>query len=201
MSDETPPAQTRVTSEEALRAVTVGALQPLAGKILIVEYDPDWPQQFALESRKIRAKLGERVLMLEHVGSTSVPCLAAKPIIDILLVVADSADEAAYVPLLEKAGYALRIREPEWYEHRVLKGVDPAVNLHIFSPDCEETERMLRMRNWLREHDSDRDLYERTKRALAECGWMYTQNYADAKSDVVERILAKARAAGTTGLP
>ena len=198
MPDKTPPKNTRVTTEDELRAVTIGALQPLVGKVLVVEYDPNWPQQFALEASKIRAALGEGALLLEHVGSTSVPGLAAKPILDILLVVADSAEETSYVPALENAGYVLRIREPEWFEHWVLKGADPAVNMHVFSPDCAETERMLLMRNWLRAHDDDRALYARTKRELAQRDWQYTQNYADAKTEVVESILARARAAGAS---
>ena len=200
MPDKTPPKNTRVTTEAELRAVTIGALQPLVGKVLVVEYDPNWPKQFALEASKIRAALGEGALLLEHVGSTSVPGLAAKPILDILLVVADSAEETSYVPALENAGYVLRIREPEWFEHRVLKGADPAVNMHVFSPGCTETERMLLMRNWLRAHDDDRALYARTKRELAQRDWQYTQNYADAKTEVVESILARARAAGASGL-
>ena len=192
MADESPTAPERVTTEEELRAVTIGALQPHNSTVLIVDYDPDWPRQFATEAAKIRAALGERALLLEHVGSTSTPGLAAKPILDILLVVADSADEPTYVPDLERAGYVLRTREPEWFEHRVLKGVDPAVNLHVFSPGCPETERMLLMRDWLRTHDDDRELYEKTKRELAKRTWMYVQNYADAKTEVVEAILARA---------
>jgi GrpB-like predicted nucleotidyltransferase (UPF0157 family) len=199
MPDKTPPKNTRVTTEAELRAVTIGALQPLVGKVLIVEYDPNWPQQFALEASKIRAALGEGALLLEHVGSTSVPGLAAKPILDILLIVADSAEEASYVPALEHAGYVLRIREPEWFEHRVLKGIDPAVNMHVFSPGCAETERMLLMRNWLRAHDDDRELYARTKRELAQRDWQYTQNYADAKTGVVESILARTAGASDLG--
>jgi GrpB-like predicted nucleotidyltransferase (UPF0157 family) len=199
MPDKTPPKNTRVTTEAELRAVTIGALQPLVGKVLIVEYDPNWPQQFALEASKIRAAMGEGALLLEHVGSTSVPGLAAKPILDILLIVANSADEASYVPALEHAGYVLRIREPEWFEHRVLKGADPAVNMHVFSPGCAETERMLLMRNWLRAHDDDRELYARTKRKLAQRDWQYTQNYADAKTEVVESILARAAGASDLG--
>jgi GrpB-like predicted nucleotidyltransferase (UPF0157 family) len=198
MVDEIPPTTTRVTTEDELRAVTIGALQPLTGKVIVVDYDPAWPQQFAQESSKIWAALGERALLLEHVGSTSVPGLAAKPILDILLVIADSADEASYVPTLEQAGYTLRIREPNWFEHRVLKGVEPAVNLHVFSPDCEETKRMLLMRDWLRAHDDDRELYAHTKRDLAQRDWQYVQNYADAKTEVVEGILARARAARAT---
>lgn len=192
MADESLPVAARVTTEEELRAVTIGALQPLNGRVLIVDYDPDWPRQFAVEAAKIQAALGERTLLLEHVGSTSVTGLAAKPILDILLVVADSADEASYVPALEQIGYILRIREPDWFEHRVLKGVDPAVNLHVFSPGCSETERMLLMRDWLRTHEGDRELYEQTKRDLAQRDWKYTQHYADAKTAIVEAILARA---------
>src|SRR5262249_31921749 len=143
----------------------------------------------------IRAALGGRVLLLEHVGSTSVPGLAAKPRIDILLVVADSSDEPSYVPPLEATGYRLHIREPNWYEHRVFKGPDTDVNLHVFSPQCVEITRMLGFRDWLRTHDDDRQLYERTKRELARMDWTYTQNYADAKTTVVEEILGRALAA------
>jgi GrpB-like predicted nucleotidyltransferase (UPF0157 family) len=193
-ADET----TRETTEEQMRAATIGPLQPLNGKVVLVEYDPTWPAQFAAEAGKILGALGERALVVEHAGSTSVPGLAAKPILDILLVVANSADEAAYVPPLEQAGYILRNREPDWYEHRVLKGTNPAVNMHVFSPDCVETERMLRYRDWLRAHDDERDLYERTKRELAAREWKYVQNYADAKTAVVEGILARANAARVT---
>jgi GrpB-like predicted nucleotidyltransferase (UPF0157 family) len=201
MADESPAARERVTTEEEMRAATIGPLQPLAGKIVIVDYDPRWPEQYATEARKIRGALGARALLLEHVGSTSVPNLAAKPILDIVLVVADSADEASYVPALEQTGYVLRNREPAWYEHRVLKGVEPTVNLHVFSPGCPETERMVRMRDWLRTHEDDRALYEKTKRELAQRTWKYVQNYADAKTAVVEAILARARASHPSTQP
>lgn len=82
MADESPMAPERVTTEEELRAVTIGALQPHNSTVLIVDYEPDWPRQFAVEAAKIRAALGERALQLEHSGSTSVPGLAAKPILD-----------------------------------------------------------------------------------------------------------------------
>jgi GrpB-like predicted nucleotidyltransferase (UPF0157 family) len=133
------------------------------------------------------------VLLLEHVGSTSVPGLAAKPRIDILLGVSSSADEAAYVPALEASGYVLRIREPAWHEHRLLKGPETDLNLHVFSQGCPEIDRMLRFRDWLRSHDADRELYARTKRELARRDWKYTQEYADAKTAVVEEILARAQ--------
>jgi len=179
--------------EEQLQAITVGKIEPLSKPIQIVDYDPEWPRLFEREAERIRVALGERVLMLEHVGSTSVPGLAAKPRVDMLLAVADSADESSYVPALEAAGYVLRIREPDWYEHRMFNRSDMAVNLHIFSQGCPEIDRMLLFRDWLRSHPSDRQLYEDTKRKLAQQNWKYTQNYADAKSAVVEEIIERAR--------
>jgi GrpB-like predicted nucleotidyltransferase (UPF0157 family) len=178
--------------EAELRAATVGELQPLAGSIELAEYDDSWPELFRREAERIRAALGDRALTIEHTGSTSVPGLAAKPIIDIVLVVADSADEPAYVPSMEAAGYVLRIREPDWFEHRVLKGPDTNVNIHVFSADCPEVERMVLFRDWLRSNDADRELYERTKRELAGQDWKYVQNYADAKTAVVEQIMERA---------
>jgi GrpB-like predicted nucleotidyltransferase (UPF0157 family) len=136
------------------------------------------------------------VLRLEHVGSTAVPGLPAKPIIDIVLVVADSARETDYVPALEGAGYLLRIREPDWHEHRMFKGPETDVNLHVFSKGCTEVDRMLAFRDWLRSNAGDRELYARTKQALALNDWKYTQNYADAKTDVIEEIISRMRKAG-----
>ena len=141
-------------------------------------------------------RLGSRALRIEHAGSTSVPGLAAKPVIDIVLAVADSADESAYAPALESAGYVLRIREPDWFEHRMFKGLDPETNLHVFSEGCSEIDRTLLLRDWLRLHPADRDLYERTKRALAAQEWEHIQNYADAKTAVIGEIIARARASG-----
>jgi GrpB-like predicted nucleotidyltransferase (UPF0157 family) len=181
------------TNEARIQATHIGEPMLLAGPVLIVDYDPAWPQLFEREAERIRAALGTRIQLLEHVGSTSVPGLAAKPRIDILLVVTNSADETTYVPDLEAGGYVLHIREPDWYEHRVFKGPDTDVNLHIFSVGSPEIERMLLFRNWLRSTISDRQLYERTKRELAHKSWKYVQNYADAKTAVVEEILARAQ--------
>lgn len=185
------PEVGRTTTEEQLRASTVGELVPLMGPIQLVDYDPQWPQLFEREAQRIRAALGERALSIEHAGSTSVPGLAAKPIIDIVLVVANTADEPAYIPALEAASYVLRIREPKWYEHRMFKRPDASINLHVFPLDCPEIERMLSFRDWLRSNPADRQLYERTKRELARQNWKYTQNYADAKTEVVEEILGR----------
>ena len=109
-------------SDEELQKLTVGELKPHNAPITIVEYDPSWPDLFEREANRIRSVLGTKALQIEHVGSTSVPGLCAKPIIDMLLVVTNSADEPSYVPVLESSGYTLRIREPEWFEHRLFKG-------------------------------------------------------------------------------
>src|SRR5271157_4773642 len=115
----------------------------MPASILIEKYDPSWPELFRREADRIRTALGCRAIRVEHTGSTSVPLLVAKPIIDILLVVADSADEAAYAPDLESAGYSLRFREPDWYEHRLFRGPDAEINLHILSAGCPEIDRIL----------------------------------------------------------
>jgi len=181
-------------TEAQIKASTIGDIQPLSAPIAFVDYDPGWPALFAREERRIRSVLGGRVIRLEHTGSTSVPGLAAKPVIDITMLVADVNDEPAYRPDLEVAGYVLRITEsePEWYDHRVFKGPDTNVNLHVFSDGCVEFERMVGFRDWLRTHQTDRDLYERTKRELIGQSWKYVQNYADAKTHVVEEIIARA---------
>jgi GrpB-like predicted nucleotidyltransferase (UPF0157 family) len=162
------------------------------GPIALSEYDPGWPALYEREAERIRAVLGDQARLLEHAGSTSVPGIAAKPIIDIVLAVPNSSDEASYVPALEAAGYALRGREPDWFEHRLFKGPDTAVNVHVFSEGCEEIGRMLAFRDHLRTNEADRELYERTKRELAAQTWVYVQDYADAKTDVVKEIVARA---------
>jgi len=182
------------TSEETLRSVTIGKLAMLAGPVLLADHDPSWTTAFEREATRIRGALGDQVKLLEHVGSTSVPWLAAKPIIDIVLAVHDSTDEDAYVPPMEAAGYTLRIREPDWFEHRLFKGSDAASNIHVFTVGTAEIDRMLAFRDWLRSHDDDRLLYERTKRALAAQDWKYVQHYADAKTEVVAAIMARALA-------
>ena len=180
--------------EEQIRAVSVGRPPQEYREIVHAEYDPEWPDWFEQAAAQIRTALGDSALEIHHVGSTSVPGLMAKPFIDIDLVVADTTDEEAYVPKLQAAGYVLRVREPDWFEHRMLRGYEPPVNLHVFPPECPEVERMLLFRDWLRTNDADRELYARTKRELGAQEWKYVQNYADAKTAVVEEILARADA-------
>jgi GrpB-like predicted nucleotidyltransferase (UPF0157 family) len=193
--DAHPSGEPRPLAEDQIRALTIGELEPLSGRILIVPYDPRWPALFEREADRIRRVLGRRAMLIEHAGSTSVPGLVAKPIIDILLAVSDSADEDAYVPAMEAAGYVLRIREADWHGHRMFKGPDTDINLHVFSWGCPEIDRMLMFRDWLRGQVDDRDLYAHTKLTLAQEDWKYVQNYADAKTLVIEEILARAGSA------
>lgn len=180
-------------SDAELQSFTVGDLVPHDGPIVLAAYDSRWPEVFRGERDRIAAVLGPAAERIEHVGSTSVPGLAAKPIIDMLLVVPDSSDEAAHLPVLEAAGYPLRIREPDWFEHRMCKGSDPVVNLHIFSAGAAEIERMLDFRDRLRANDAERELYQGAKQALAQRDWRHVQHYADAKTEVIEQILGRAQ--------
>ena len=183
--------------ERRLADVTIAALQPLSGPIALSDYEPTWPEAYRRHTTRIRGALGLRALRLEHVGSTSVPGLPAKPIIDIVLEALDSSDEPGYVSDLKAAGYVLRIREPDWFEHRMFRDLDLAVNLHVFSAGCSETGRMVRFRDWLRGNASDRDLYAGAKRELASREWTYVQQYADAKTEVIATIMARAEAVST----
>ncbi len=160
--------------------------------IQIVDYDQQWPMLFQREADRVQAVLGPELMLMEHVGSTSVPGLPAKPIIDLVIAVADSADEERYAAKLASGGYILHVREPNWHEHRMFKGPDTDVNLHVFSRGCPEIGRMLMFRDWLRRNAADRDYYARTKLRLARKTWGTVQDYADAKTGVVEEIMQRA---------
>ena len=178
--------------DELLPTLMVGAPEVLAGPLVLRDYDPAWPTRYEREAARITSALGAGAIRLEHVGSTSVPGLAAKPIIDIVLEVDDSTREQAYVPDLEHAGYVLTVREPAWFEHRLLKPPGGGVHVHVFSAGCIETERMVRFRDHLRQDRADRERYAATKRELAGRAWKYMQQYADAKSEVVSEIMRRA---------
>jgi GrpB-like predicted nucleotidyltransferase (UPF0157 family) len=179
--------------EERLQEVLIGEIEPQ--NIIVSDYDPAWPERFRREDARIRATLGKAALSVEHIGSTSVPGLAAKPIVDILLVVEDSGDETSYLPALEAAGYVLRVREPDLDEHRMFRTPAKDVHVHVFSPGSQEIERYLLLRERLRRNDEDRQLYARTKRDLASRDWPSMQHYAEAKTEVIEGIIARAAAA------
>ena len=185
----------RPETDEEMAALRVsGTVTAHNAPVHLAPYDPEWPRQYAGEEAKIRAALGAGAIVLEHVGSTSIPGISAKPIIDILLAVADSSDEASYVPVLTAQGYRLHLREPDWQQHRVMKGDHPNVNLHVFTIGSSEIARMTGFRDRCRSVPAERDLYESTKRELAARTWRHVQHYANAKAEVVEAIIARALA-------
>ena len=182
-----------------------------AQQIVLVDHDPRWERAYAREEFRIRGAVRAALVELHHVGSTAVAGLVAKPILDILLLVRDSTDEASYAPALQEAGYDFHLREPHWHEHRLFKqGTPPSaaageparngmkVNLHVFTVGSSEARRMLVFRDWLRTQPADRDLYQRTKQDLAGRRWQFVQEYADAKSGVVTEILQRASLDGST---
>lgn len=134
----------------------------------MVEHDPAWSAWAAELRSRIGAALGWRALCLSHVGSTSVPGLPAKPIIDLDLIVADPGDEAAYVPALETFGFELTVREPWWYGHRLLRAAGPKANVHVFGYESPEPIKHRLFRDWLRANPADRQWYGRVKQEAAE---------------------------------
>jgi GrpB-like predicted nucleotidyltransferase (UPF0157 family) len=156
--------------------------------IVITDYDPGWPQRFEAQRNRLRAALGPTAERIEHIGSTAVPGLAAKPIIDILVTVADPADELGLVAALRGAGYELRIHEAC---HRMFRTAEEHVHVHVWSESDPEVERYLRFRDRLRESKEDRAAYEALKRELAERDWADVNQYADAKSELIEAILSR----------
>jgi GrpB-like predicted nucleotidyltransferase (UPF0157 family) len=161
-------------------------------EIKLCAYDPAWTEKFQRQAETVHKALGEQALRIEHIGSTAVPGLAAKPIVDMLLVVENSADETSYLPALEAVGYVLRVREPHWHEHRMLRTPELDMHLHVYSCGCSEIDRLLTFRNRLRENAADRQLYEATKRKLAAQDWPDMNAYAAAKTEVIERIMKNA---------
>lgn len=166
--------------------------------IVIVRYDPTWPLQFERHAAVIGAAVGQHMLLLEHIGSTAVPELPAKPIVDILLVVQDSSDEETYLPNLVSAGYELRVREPDFDEHRMFRTPAKDVHLHVYSAGSREIERYLAFRDRLRDSRDDRQLYARTKMALAAEEWPDMNAYAEAKTRVIEDILKRSSRVGVS---
>ena len=163
--------------------------------VQLVAADPSWPDRYTTLAEMISDALGDSALMVEHVGSTAVPGLASKPVIDIDLTVADSRYEQAYAPALERRGFVLVVREPWWYEHRCLHHEHPACNLHVFSPDCAEATRHRIFRDWLRSHPEDRSLYAAAKLAAAQdsrAAGGHTLDYNACKEPILREIYERA---------
>lgn len=159
-------------------------------KLFLADYDPGWADSYGEHAERIRAALGETAVVVEHIGSTAVPGLAAKPIVDILVTVPDITAEEDYVTPLVGAGYVLRVREPG---HRLLRTVERDVHIHVLVPDDPAAASYLLFRDRLRANAADRALYERTKRELMTHDWPDMNAYADAKTEVIEAIKQRAR--------
>lgn len=184
--DTAPRTSTHLDHE--LDAVLIGGREP--GTVEIAAYDPGWRTRFEDERRSIAAALGPLARRIEHIGSTSVPDLAAKPIIDVLVEVDDPGREEDYVEPMKTAGFELRVREPR---HRMFRPPTRDVHVHVWPTGCSESTDYLTLRDWLRTHAEDRRLYESTKRALALEQWRDMNYYAEAKSPVIAEIMARAR--------
>jgi GrpB-like predicted nucleotidyltransferase (UPF0157 family) len=185
---------------EQMAAALVGEPPVMWQSIVIVEYDPAWVDRFAAASSVLVEALGDLIAGVEHVGSTSVPGLAAKPIIDIDLLIDDTADESRYVPALESLGYRLILREPSWYGHRMLVSPTADINLHVWPKGAPEPVRHRLFRDWLRSHPADRDLYAATKQHLARATVDRPGDYNLAKNDVIDEIYARIFAAAERGV-
>lgn len=160
-------------------------------KIKIVPADPAWPEKFAAERDKLAAALGAKALRIDHIGSTSVPGLTAKPIIDIDLSIADVDAEEDYLPALIAAGYHLRVREPG---HRMVRTMDLGVQVHICNAGSDWERRHLLFRDWLRRAPADRQAYGELKEHLVQQDWPGTNAYASAKGPLIAEITARAEA-------
>ncbi len=161
----------------------------------VSEPDPAWPRHYDDLAGRIRDALGWRALQLEHVGSTSVPGLPAKPVIDIDLTVADPDREERYLRPLERIGFRLVIREPWWYGHRALRASEPSCNLHVFGFDSPELVRHRIFRDWLRGNPAERDLYAATKRQAASesnAHGEHVMQYNARKQQIVREIYHRA---------
>lgn len=157
--------------------------------IVLVPYDPVWPETFARHRERIVATLGDRALRVDHIGSTSVPGLTAKPVVDIDLSVVDPDDEADYVDDLVAAGYRLRVREPG---HRMLRTPARDVHLHVCAAGSRWERRHLLFRDWLRRDAADREAYVALKQHLATMRWPSMSAYADAKGPLIAEITERA---------
>lgn len=184
-----PPRLSGDELDRYLDSVLIGGRERVT--LVIADYDPTWPDRFDELGTRIRSALGDVALSVEHIGSTSVPRLAAKPVIDVLVVVADIDDEGTYVPALEDAGFVLRVREAG---HRMFRTPERDVHIHVYSSGDQAIPDYLDLRDWLRVDAADRALYAEVKRDLVTRPWSDMNHYAEAKTGVIQQILGRARA-------
>jgi GrpB-like predicted nucleotidyltransferase (UPF0157 family) len=184
-----------VTQNPEPRRPDVTAVEIVGGperlELQLHSYDEGWAVLYLDHRRRIRQAVTADI-GIEHIGSTSVPGLAAKPIIDIVVTVDDITAEEDYLDGLLAAGYELRVREPG---HRLVRTPARDAHIHVFQRGDPAVGEYLLLRDHLRRDEDDRALYESTKRALLRRRWDDMNDYADAKSDVISAIKARARAA------
>ncbi|MET0783280.1 MAG: GrpB family protein [Leifsonia flava] len=189
MSSNRIPRRPDVTTLEL-----VGGAEALT--VDLNDYDERWPEMYLEHRRRITDALAGSDVAIEHIGSTAVPGLAAKPIIDIVVAVDDITAEEDYLDALLAAGYELRVREPR---HRLVRTPARDVHVHLYERDDPAIDAYLLLRDHLRSDATDRALYESTKRSLLSKRWDDMNDYADAKTDVILAITARARAARARG--
>lgn len=160
---------------------------PRMEEIAVVPYDPVWSQIYERVRNEIEGVLGSRVVAVEHIGSTAVPGLSAKPVIDIDLIISDPDQEEDYLPQLTELGFVLTIRERSWYRHRMLRRSSPRVNLHVFPPDSPEHIRHKLFRDWLRTNQTARAQYAAVKKQASK-GMDTVAGYNERKHAVVHEI-------------
>lgn len=185
MSNASTPRRPDVTDRDLIGG-------PEALTVRLHEYDERWPGAYLAHRRRILDALGGAAVAVEHIGSTSVPGLAAKPIIDLVVTVDDITTEEDYLPALVAAGYLLRVREPG---HRLVRTPERDAHVHIYESGAAAVDEYLLLRDRLRDDPDDRALYERTKRDLLSRPWDDMNAYANAKTDVIHAIKERARAA------
>lgn len=188
MQDHDSPRRADVTTVEF-----VGGPERL--ELTLHDYDPRWPDIYLEHRQRIRDALADSAVVIDHIGSTSVPGLAAKPIVDIVVAVPDITAEEEYLDPLVAAGYVLRVREPG---HRLVRTPARDVHVHLYGWGDPAIDEYLLLRDRLRSDEDDRALYERTKRALLTRRWDDMNEYANAKTDVIRAIKERARAARNT---
>jgi GrpB-like predicted nucleotidyltransferase (UPF0157 family) len=185
-----PSSESPRRRPDVVEAELIGGVEKR--ELVIAAPDPAWPAAYRDHEARIREALGDVAVAVEHIGSTAVPGLAAKPIIDVLVVVPDITAEEDYVDSLLAAGYELRVREPG---HRLVRTPARDVHVHVLEPDDPAVEAYLLLRDHLRDDGDDRALYERTKRELTARDWSDMNAYAEAKTEVIEAIKGRARSA------
>lgn len=165
------------------------------GTVELVPYDDAWNAAFEAEADRLRSALGDRIVALEHVGSTAVDGMAAKPIIDILLVVDDVDDEQRWIDRLEAHDYAFRPDDPVADRLFFAKGPedDRTHYLSVTERESDTHLEQLLFRDYLRRHPETADEYERLKRELADRFPNDRSAYTERKSQFVRRVLRDAR--------